>query len=569
MAIDLERRRAVMARSRKLGHCVCNPRHACPCPTFLEENLCPCAGERPPARSREVALTRHVRKAGCASKIGQADLLRVLGNLPPVSDPNVLVGAAAGDDAGIYRLDDSHALVQTVDVFTPCVDDPYLFGQIAAANAVSDVYAMGGRPVTALSIVGFPIETLDDTILEAILQGGMDKLSEADCALIGGHSINDEEIKFGFAVTGLIETTPDPLTGGTKAVLRDRAQPGDLLVLTKPLGTGVIAFAAQLGLVDAETIAEAGRWMATLNREAAALMVRHGAHACTDVTGFGLAGHLLAMARGSGVRAEVDLSAIPVFTAAAEGLARGVYGGSVDRNQAYAMAGVRLDDDADPAQAAILYDPQTSGGLLVALPPEAAARFVDALREQGNEAAAIIGRIVEKPNTRSDGDVRVVSPHLQRLVGRPVTMDSRAVSARESTTETRHASFDTLSCCDHPPDLYEPIDPNHDQHPAAGTAAPVEEDAMDTSHQDPLALFSDFMKAANAPGLIDGRHKKLMAIALSIAHHCRPCLKIHLQSAVQMGIPAEEIDEAAQLAIAFGGCTAMMFYKEVRQEACL
>ncbi|HQN01513.1 MAG TPA: selenide, water dikinase SelD, partial [Candidatus Hydrogenedentes bacterium] len=182
MAIDIERRRAVMARSRKLGHCVCNPRHPCPCPTFLEENVCPCAGERPPARSKEAVLTRHVRKAGCASKIGQADLLRVLSKLPPVTDPNVLVGAAAGDDAGIYRLDAAHALVQTVDVFTPCVDDPYLFGQIAAANAVSDVYAMGGRPVTALSIVGFPIEILDDTILEAILLGGMDKLSEADCA---------------------------------------------------------------------------------------------------------------------------------------------------------------------------------------------------------------------------------------------------------------------------------------------------------------------------------------------------------------------------------------------------
>ncbi len=569
MAIDLERRRAVMARSRKLGHCVCNPRHACPCPTFQEENLCPCAGERPPVRTTEAALTRHVRKAGCASKIGQADLLRILSKLPPVTDPNVLVGTAAGDDAGIYRLDASHALVQTVDIFTPCVDDPYLFGQIAAANSVSDIYAMGGRPLTALSIVGFPIETLDDTILEAILRGGMDKLNEADCALIGGHSINDEEIKFGFAITGLIETETEPRSGGTKAVLRDRARPGDLLVLTKPLGTGVIAFAAQLGLVDAETLAEAGRWMAALNRDAAALMVRHGAHACTDVTGFGLAGHLLAMARGSGVRAEVDLSATPVFTASAEGLARGVYGGGVDRNQAYAMAGVRLDDDADPVQAAILYDPQTSGGLLVALPPEAAARFVDALREQGNEAAAIIGRIVEKPDTRSDGDVRVIHPHLQRLVGRPVTMDSRAVSTRESTTETRPASFDTLSCCDHPHDLCEPIDPNHDRHPAAETAAPVEEDTMDTSHQDALALFSDFMKAANAPGLIDGRHKKLMAIVLSIAHHCRPCLKIHLQSAMQMGIPSEEIDEAAQLAIAFGGCTAMMFYKEVRQEAGL
>ncbi len=570
MAIDLERRRAVMARSRKLGHCVCNPRHPCPCPTFLEKNVCPCAGERPPARSKEAALTRHVRKAGCASKIGQADLLRVLSKLPPVTDPNVLVGTAAGDDAGIYRLDSSHALVQTVDVFTPCVDDPYLFGQIAAANSVSDVYAMGGRPVTALSIVGFPIEILDDTILEAILRGGMDKLNEADCALIGGHSINDEEIKFGFAVTGLIETTPDLLSGGSKAVLRDRAQPGDLLVLTKPLGTGVIAFAAQLGLVDEETLAEAGRWMAALNREAAALMVRHGAHACTDVTGFGLAGHLVAMARGSGVLAEIDLSRTPVFAAAAEGLARGVYGGGVDRNQAYAMARVRLDEDADPAQAAILYDPQTSGGLLVALPPEAAACFVDDLQGRGNEAVAIIGRILENPEPESDMVVRVINARLQRLVGRRAVIDPGALPARESTTETGPVSFDMLSCCDHPPDLHEGIDQNQNHpQPAAKAIAANEENTMDTAQQDALALFSEFMKAANAPGRIDGRHKKLMAIALSIAHHCHPCLKIHLQSAVQLGIPAEEIDEAAQLAIAFGGCTAMMFYKEVRQEVGL
>jgi len=511
-----------------------------------------------------------VRKAGCASKIGQADLLRVLSKLPPVTDPNVLVGAAAGDDAGIYRLDAAHALVQTVDVFTPCVDDPYLFGQIAAANAVSDVYAMGGRPVTALSIVGFPIEILDDTILEAILLGGMDKLSEADCALIGGHSINDEEIKFGFAVTGLIETAPDPFSGETNAVLRDRAQPGDLLVLTKPLGTGVIAFAAQLGLVDEETLAEAGRWMAALNREAAALMVRHGAHACTDVTGFGLAGHLVAMARGSGVLAEVDLSATPVFAAAAEGLAHGVYGGGVDRNQAYAMARVLLDDDADPAQAAILYDPQTSGGLLVALPPEAAARFVDDLRGRGNEAAAIIGRILENPEPESDMVVRVINARLQRLIGRRAVISPGAPASRESTTETGPVSFDTFSCCDHPPEVHEGIDQNQNHsQPAAETAAVNEDTSMDTPQQDALSLFGDFMKAANAPGRIDGRQKKLMAIALSIAHHCRPCLKIHLKSAMQLGIPAEEIDEAAQLAIAFGGCTAMMFYKEVRQEAGL
>lgn len=556
-----------MARSRKLGHCICNPRESCPCPVFLEQNLCPCAGERPAQRTVDAALTRHVRKAGCASKIGQADLLRVLSTLPAVTDPNVLVGAAAGDDAGIYRLDDRHALVQTVDVFTPCVDDPYLFGQIAAANSVSDVYAMGGRPITALSIVGFPIETLDDALLEAMLRGGMDKLAEAECALIGGHSINDEEIKFGFAVTGLISLSADPQSGESRAVLRDRAQPGDLLVLTKPLGTGIIAFAAQLGLVDAETLAETGGWMAALNRDAAELMVHHGAHACTDVTGFGLAGHLVAMVRGSGVRAEVDLSHVPVFATAAEGLAKGVYGGGVDRNQAYAMPWVHLEEGTEPEAAAILCDPQTSGGLLVALPPEAAARFVDDLRARGNDAAAIIGRVVDKPQAEAEGDVLVVNARLERLVGRRTVIDPAAIPAPVAAPEPAKDIFDTISCCDHPPELN--AGSEHPAEPVPDTTALLEDTAMTDVPQDTLALFSAFMKAANAPGRIDGRNKKLMAIALSIAHHCHPCLKIHLEGAKQMGIPVEEIDEAAHLAIAFGGCTAMMFYKEVRQEVGL
>jgi selenide, water dikinase len=550
MEIDLERRRAVMARSRKLGHCICNPREACPCPIFLEQNVCPCAGERAPANSGAVALTRYVRKAGCASKIGQDDLLRVLGNLPPVTDPRVLVGTAAGDDAGVYRLDDTQALVQTVDVFTPCVDDPYLFGQIAAANSLSDVYAMGGRPVTALSIVGFPIETLDGAILESLLRGGMDTLREADCALIGGHSINDEEIKCGFAVTGLIDIT--------RTVERDRAQPGDVLVLTKPLGTGVISFAAQLGLVDEETLAEAGRWMALLNKDAAELMVEYGAHACTDVTGFGLAGHLVAMAQGSGVLAEIDLAALPVLATAAEGLEKGVYGGGVDRNQAYARARIEVEESEAPASLPILYDPQTSGGLLIALPPAAAKEFIAAMRDRGHETVAVIGRILDKPAS-GKACVRVVNPRLENLVGRRAVIDPGKAKA---PPPPKQSVFDDIACCDHPPDLDDMI---HDE----AQAPDLLEDTMDEMQENALTLFGDFMKAANAPGRIDARNKKLMAIALSIVQHCEPCLKIHLHGAKQMGIPVEDIDEAANLAIAFGGCTAMMFYKEFRKEAGL
>ncbi len=246
-----------------------------------------------------------VESAGCASKIDEATLKRVLRGLPFLDDPRVLVGAPAGDDAGVYRLDDELALVQTVDVFTPSVDDPYMFGQIAAANSLSDVYAMGGRPITALSIVGFPIRTVPDDVMHQILRGGMDKMAEAGVAVIGGHSINDKEIKAGFAVTGLVH--PD------KIVTNAGARPGDRLILTKPLGTGIMAFAAQIGRAPAGGPEAAARSMATLNDAASKLMIECGAHACTDVTGFGLMGHLAAMAAASKVDVEIVWDDLPLL----------------------------------------------------------------------------------------------------------------------------------------------------------------------------------------------------------------------------------------------------------------
>lgn len=393
------RRKAVMARSIRLGHCVCDPTQPCPCETYRTHNVCPCAGERLPAPGGPVALTRHVRKAGCASKIGQADLLRILGRLPPVDDPDVLLGAAAGDDAGIYRLDDHTALVQTVDVFTPCVDDAFLFGQIAAANSVSDVYAMGGVPRTALSVVAFPIDEVDGSVLEQMLRGAMEKLAEAKCALIGGHSIQDSEIKLGFAVTGLVH--PD------RAVLRARARVGDVLVLTKPLGTGMVAFGAQIGRIPAEVLDHAGRTMATLNRDAAEVMTACGAHAATDITGFGLAGHLVEMMRGSEASCELDLDRLPAFAAVPGCLAAGVVPGGVDRNQEYASAWVlAADGDAAVASLPILYDPQTSGGMLVSLPPDRAERFVAEMKSRGHCAVSVIGRVIPKEGLESRVVVR-------------------------------------------------------------------------------------------------------------------------------------------------------------------
>ncbi|MBP7275425.1 MAG: selenide, water dikinase SelD [Kiritimatiellae bacterium] len=384
-AINMERRRSVMSRSVRLGHCVCDPTQGCPCDTFRLHNRCPCAGEKPPLPTGAVALTKLVRKAGCASKIPQADLLRLLAELPPVADPQVLVGAAAGDDAGVYRLSDDLALVQTIDVFTPCVDDPRMFGRIAAANSVSDVYAMGGRPISALSAVGFPLDDVDGAVLTEMMQGGMEKLAEAGCALIGGHSWQDAEIKLGFAVTGLIH--PD------RAVRRGAARAGDALVLTKALGTGMVAFGAQIGRITPEALADASRSMATLNRDAAEAMVRHEAHAATDVTGFGLAGHLIEMMRASRCSCRIDANALPVFRAVPQCLAGGVLSGAVERNQEYAMGWVRADEPSAEPLLPIFYDPQTSGGMLISLPPDRARRLRDELQAKGHAETRLIGQV--------------------------------------------------------------------------------------------------------------------------------------------------------------------------------
>jgi len=507
-----------------------------------------------PLKTTDAALTRHVRKAGCASKIGQADLLRVLGRLPPVTDPNVLLGTAAGDDAGIYRLDERHALVQTVDVFTPCVDDAFLFGQIAAANSVSDVYAMGGRPVTALSIVGFPIDDLDDRFLENMLRGGMEKLAEAGCSLIGGHSINDDEIKLGFAVTGLIHPG--------KAVQRDRAREGDALVLTKPLGTGMVAFGAQIGRIRPECLDEVGAVMATLNRDAAELMVAHGAHACTDVTGFGLAGHLVEMARRSGVVAEIDLPGLPVFGAVAQCLENDILGGAIERNQDYAMAWVRVEAGGGEKSLPILYDAQTSGGLLISLPEKEARALVDALRRRGHEAASIIGRITAPRPGDPDGLVIVTGRGLENFIGRRDVAVLPAAAAPEGAGDARPGAKEVeMSCCS--PESVEP-----QGVPSPGSCCPSPPGA-DSGGQDAAStrnLFTDYMKAANRAGRVDGRTKKLIAIALSIVQHCEPCLRSHLKSALEMGITRVEIEEVANLAVEFAGCPALMFYREVCKE---
>lgn len=324
-----------MARSIKLGHCVCDPRQACPCPLFKEKNVCTCAGERVPRDKpgERVRLTEYVRHAGCASKVSQKDLQEILKSIPAVEDPRLLVGTATADDAGVFRLTEDITIVQTVDVFTPGVDDPYTFGRIAACNSLSDIYALGGRPVTALSIIGFSIERLSHEVMAGIIRGGRAVLAET--ILLRDHSINDEEVKFGFAVTGVV--------GRAEVVTNAGARPGDILVLTKPLGTGVVALAAQLGRASSEAVEAMVKCMVSLNRSASEIMVRHGANACTDVTGFGLMGHLAQMAIQSRVSAVIWCEELPLLPGVSESARLGMYSGANERNAEFSASMTEYD----------------------------------------------------------------------------------------------------------------------------------------------------------------------------------------------------------------------------------
>ena len=327
-------------------------------------------------------LTKLVKSAGCAAKLGPKELAHALQSLPKLDDPAVLVGYENSDDAGIYALTDDLALVQTVDYFPPIVDDPYDFGQIAAANALSDVYAMGGTPRTALSIVGFPSKGLDFSVLGDIMRGGLDKLREAGVALVGGHSIKDEEVKFGYAITGTIRPADVKQNRG--------ARPGDRIFLTKPLGTGLITTALKNDAASAEHLAGAVRSMTALNREAAAIAQRHNAHTMTDVTGFGLIGHSLEVARASGVTIHIDYECLPVLPGALEYAARGFCSSGLQSNLEFCSDAREVRHNAPAEYWNLLFDPQTSGGLLVFCPPENAKGFQESLR-QASICSAEIG----------------------------------------------------------------------------------------------------------------------------------------------------------------------------------
>lgn len=341
------------------------------------------------AKTRNIALTSLSSCAGCAAKLSQTILREVLHQLPSTNgNRNVLVGSSTGDDAGVYRLDRHRALVQTVDFFTPIVDDPFSYGAIAATNALSDVFAMGGRPLTALNIVGIPEKTLSPRIVANILRGGLSKATEAACAVVGGHTIRAPEPIYGMAVTGIV----DP----AKMMTNAKARPGDLLVLTKPLGTGIATTAIKRGLASRVLEKKVIALMSTINFVGAELAERGLVRAATDITGFGLMGHLGSMCRASGVSANVDPASVPAIAQEIVDLIeQDCVPGGTQQNLATANSIVDWGKTTAP-QRVLLTDAQTSGGLLLCVAQPKLSKVLRLLRKAGTPSAAVIGKIVRR-----------------------------------------------------------------------------------------------------------------------------------------------------------------------------
>ena len=315
----------------------------------------------------------------------------MLQKLPNHRDPNLLVGYETRDDAGVYRLNDELAIITTTDFITPPVDDPYLYGQIAAANAMSDVYAMGGRPIVCLNIVAFPAKKLELEILHQIIAGALNKITEAEAVLAGGHSIEDDEPKFGLAVTGVVH--PE------KFWTNKGARPGDVLILTKPIGSGVIFNANLKKWVSQEALGECLEILTTLNKTAAETMEQFDIHAATDVTGFGLAGHCWEMATASDVRMDINLDEVPIMREALQMYKKGMNTGMNASNRQMVEENVRFEKKLPDWHGEIVYDPQTSGGLLAAVPESSGEDLLKALEDAGVDQARIIGRVIERQDS--------------------------------------------------------------------------------------------------------------------------------------------------------------------------
>jgi selenide,water dikinase len=306
-----------------------------------------------------------------------------------ISDPNLIVGMERGDDAGVYKLREDLAIIQTLDFFTPIVDDPYTFGQVAVANSLSDVYAMGGKPVVAMNIICFPINKMDISILQEVLKGGLAKMREAEVLLVGGHSVEDDELKYGLSVTGIVH--PEKVWGNQGAIA------GDKIVLTKPLGSGIISTALKGKAVDQGLADKCIEVMTSLNKRASELMKAVDIHACTDITGFGLLGHVCEMIEGSDVGMVIDSSAVPYFHEVKELVEMGMVAGGLHRNKKFRMHMVDVAPHVPDYVIDVFFDPQTSGGLLFSLPEDQAEDIVRNMHAEGIEDAAIVGEVTGKP----------------------------------------------------------------------------------------------------------------------------------------------------------------------------
>ncbi|SPE54601.1 Selenide, water dikinase (modular protein) [Verrucomicrobia bacterium] len=526
MNIDLAKRRRVMERSQLLGHCICDVRRACPCDLLRDQNLCPCAGERlEPSADREVRLTQLAPTAGCASKIAPADLDAVLGRLPAVEDPAVISGLAAADDAAIYRIADDVYLVQTVDVFTPCVDSPRLFGKICAANCLSDIYAMGGEPRTALSVLAFPSETLPAEVMYEMLAGAMEVFKEAGVALIGGHSVKDDQIKLGFAITGVI----------SMSVASSLEQPGagDMLVLTKPLGTGVLTFGRQIGRDYPVGLTAAEAAMATLNKAAADAMREAGASACTDVTGFGLFAHLLRMLRPAKLGAELQAEALPAFEGVVEALRQGVIPGAIERNREYVAQALETGPGVEEALVNLGLDAQTSGGLLIAVPHGRLGTLGQALSRRG-VSGFVIGKVIGGAAGK-------------------ILLSSTAVNASNISIDISN---------DPPERIMMTPTPEPPVHAEGCCAEVFKSQTKPGSATESQQAFAALMRSVQSSGALDEKTKELILFSLVLSSRCQPCFDVHYQKARALGITQPELDEAAWCAIVMGGAPVRMFYQE-------
>ncbi|MCD6333598.1 MAG: selenide, water dikinase SelD, partial [Bacteroidales bacterium] len=344
------------------------------------------SGEKP-SGVEVVQLTHFTHGLGCACKLRPQDLEQVLRDLPAGDDPRILIGPETADDAAVFKIRDDLALVKTVDFFTPIVDDPYHFGAIAASNALSDIYAMGARPLFALNIVGFPVKRLDLSVLKEILRGAHDKAREAGITVLGGHTIEDTEPKYGMVVTG--EVHPQKIWSNRGA------RPGDQVILTKPVGTGVMSTALKRGILTTDQQKRLIEVMSRLNRNAAEMLFDFTPHACTDVTGFGLLGHLLEMSRSSRVNVTIDPQQVPLLTGLMELIGSGIIPGGTKSNIEYLKPWINEAQNVPDNMMTMLCDAQTSGGLLIALPGKEADLYIKRMKAAGNTEVASIGRFTE------------------------------------------------------------------------------------------------------------------------------------------------------------------------------